>query len=69
MTDQTPPTGFDLNAEASRQEDAASAGIIARDNPAETDEDSPVNGVSGDAPDDDAIEDAGETVAEPLEEI
>lgn len=71
MTDLTPPEGFNLTAEESRQEDAAIAGIVARDNPPETDEDGPVNGVPGEAEadDDDAIEDAGETVAEPLEEI
>lgn len=70
MTDQTPtpPEGFNTDAEASRQGDAAVAGIVARDNPAETDDASPVNGVSGDAAgdDDNAVEDADR---EPLEEI
>lgn len=52
MTDKMPP-GFNLDAEASRQQDAQSAGIVARDNPPETDAESPVNGVPGDAHDDD----------------
>lgn len=68
MTDLTPPEGFNLTAEESRQEDAAIAGIVARDNPPETDEDGPVNDVPGDADadDDNTIEDARD---EPLEEI
>jgi hypothetical protein len=69
MTDQTPPEGFSLDAEASRQDDAAQAGIVARDNEIENDAQSPVNGVPGDATggDDDAIEDAADR--EPLGDI
>lgn len=68
MTDQTPPPGFTLDAEAARQAEAAASGITGRDAPDENDAQSPVPGVSGDAldGDDDAIEDNDRT---PLEDM
>lgn len=68
MSEQTPPAGFSLDAEAARQREAAASGITGRDAPDENDAQSPVPGISGDAldGDDHAIEDDDRT---PLEDM
>jgi hypothetical protein len=69
MTDQTPPAGFNLDAESARQEEAAQTGITGRDAPDENTAESPVDGVSGDAmsDDDSVVEDHDDD--SPLEDI
>lgn len=56
---ETPPPGFDLSAEASREAEAAAAGITERSVAFEIDDDDALDpqGESGDADDDDALED------------
>lgn len=65
-TDPKPPDGFNLDAEASRQDDAAKEGVVAREtdpvvevgDPAAPDPSEP-----GHAADDDEIDDPGDTEA------
>jgi hypothetical protein len=59
---ETPPAGFDLSAEAGRAGEAAAGGIAERSVVFEIDDDDDaldIDGESGDADDDDAVEDAG----------
>ncbi len=66
---ETPPAGFDLTAEASRATEAATGGITERSVVFEIDDDDDtldVQGESGDAADDDAVEDAGAAPVEAL---
>ena len=66
---ETPPPGFDLSAEASREAEAAAAGITERSVIFEFDDDDDAldpQGESGDADDDDALEDAEGAFVEPL---
>ena len=59
---ETPPAGFDLTAEASRAAEAAASGIAERSVVFEIHDDDDaldIDGESGDAADDDAVEDAG----------
>jgi hypothetical protein len=66
---ETPPPGFDLSAEASREAEAAVAGIAERSVVFEVDDDDDAldpEGETGDAADDDAIEDADAAPVESL---
>lgn len=59
---ETPPPGFDLSAEAGRADEAGACGITERSVVFEIDDDDDAldpQGESGDAADDDAVEDAG----------
>jgi len=58
---ETPPPGFDLSGEIGREAEAAAAGITERSVVFELDDDDDAlepQGESGDAADDDALEDA-----------
>lgn len=66
---ETPPPGFDLSGEASREAEAAAAGIAERSVVLEVDDDDDAldpEGESGDAADDDAVEDADAASVESL---
>lgn len=60
MTDDLTP---DLRGEQSRADEAATAGIVARESVPELTPDVPVLGVSGDADDDDAVDAPDEQAA------
>jgi hypothetical protein len=66
---ETPPPGFDLSGEASREAEAAAGGIVQRSVVFEMDDDDDAldpQGESGDADDDDALEDAEAAPVEPF---